>query len=192
MIFIGVDPGINGAVAIVDHDGALLSVMRTPTISNATARGRPEYDVRAMHKMLAHAVTIPDDGNLRFVLELVHSFPGEGTVSCFKFGVGWGLWMGLASGMQLPIIELTPQDWQRVALRGHPMKNPKATSYLVATRLWPNLDPALARPPYGGADAALMADAARRMTFAREKRIAASQDEVLNHEADIRARQAGM
>lgn len=52
------------------------------------------------------------------VVEKVHSMPGQGVASTFKFGVGYGQLLGLMSGIYLPIELVTPQAWKKVTLAG--------------------------------------------------------------------------
>ena len=45
------------------------------------------------------------------IIEAVHSFPGQGVASTFKFGNNFGQWQGILSAMAVPYIQVSPQKW---------------------------------------------------------------------------------
>ena len=47
------------------------------------------------------------------VIESVHSFPGQGVASTFKFGMNYGQWLGILAGNKIPYTQVTPQMWQK-------------------------------------------------------------------------------
>jgi hypothetical protein len=50
---IGVDPGLAGAIAVLDHAGVVVSLFDTPVLSLSTSRGRrQEYDLVGMAALL--------------------------------------------------------------------------------------------------------------------------------------------
>ena len=50
---IGIDPGLSGAVAVLDAAGALVALCDTPTLTLSTSRGtRQEYDVPGLAALL--------------------------------------------------------------------------------------------------------------------------------------------
>ena len=47
-MYSGIDPGLSGAIAVVNHDGALVALHDTPVLTLSTSRRtRQEYDVPA-------------------------------------------------------------------------------------------------------------------------------------------------
>lgn len=103
---IGVDPGLNGAIAY--YDGSLLTVHDMPTIQDGTKR-------RVDHTQLAVIFDVmgKNSGN-RCVVEKVHSMPGNGHAGAFTFGRCAGIVIGVAAANFLPLEEVTPQVWKRV------------------------------------------------------------------------------
>lgn len=97
MITIGIDPGQSGGIAWIDERGKLC-VEKMPE----TLRDLWELivDFHTQHPCMAY-------------LEQVHSMPGQGVASSFKFGQGYGsLEMALiAAG--IPFERVTPQTWQK-------------------------------------------------------------------------------
>ena len=50
----GIDPGLSGAVALLDQEGALVAVHDTPVLTLTTRRGtRQEYDLPGLVALLA-------------------------------------------------------------------------------------------------------------------------------------------
>jgi len=49
------------------------------------------------------------------VIEQVSSRPREGTASSFRFGYGAGLWHGIAVGLHLPVVFVTPRAWRAIS-----------------------------------------------------------------------------
>lgn len=46
-------------------------------------------------------------------IEKVHSFPGQGVASSFKFGQGYGFLRGCLIALRIPFRDITPQKWQK-------------------------------------------------------------------------------
>ena len=96
MIFLGIDPGGSGGLAVVTE--GLLGAA-------ATAMGT-ERDV---HEWIAeHAPAAAT----RAVIEHVHAFPGQGVASCFTFGRSYGFLRGLLIAQGIPFEQTTPTVWQ--------------------------------------------------------------------------------
>jgi len=166
--FIGVDPGLSGGVAVLElaGTGRTVRLFRTPVVV-VRKRGvkRREYDVPAMLLELADAC---DGYGMRessgipavIALELVSARPapgargqGGGRVAAFRLGVGFGLWHGLAIGLQRPVCFVPPAVWKRYAgLIGCD----KAASRLKAAELYPEVGP-LKAADEGPAEALLLA-----------------------------------
>ncbi len=169
MILLGIDPGLSGAIAAVGGNGDWLQTYATPVLQ--TGKGnRRVYDVTAM-AMLLHDLTRDCDriGGTRAAIERQQAMPSsvggrkQGTVSAFAQGYGYGLWLGLLAGLEIPHEILRPQAWQRAV--GVVPKSGKAGSLTRASQLWPD---APLRGPRGGAldgvaDALLIAEAGRRI-----------------------------
>jgi crossover junction endodeoxyribonuclease RuvC len=96
-IYIGVDPGQSGGMAI----------LRSGTSGMVCPMPQTEKDVYDWFEPFQYR------GSPTAIIEKVHSFPGQGVASTFKFGVGYGgLRMALiAAG--IPFEEVTPRTWQK-------------------------------------------------------------------------------
>ena len=94
MFYIGIDPGINGACAILDEKENL-KVFRCPK------------DVRGMSNIL-YDYSFEE---CRCIIEKVWSFPGQGVVSTFTFGRNFGQWEGILSSFSIDYIQVIPKKW---------------------------------------------------------------------------------
>lgn len=138
----GIDPGIKGAVGLVgDYLG--VKVVDTPTFTSP--KGRPEYDVQGMYKLLSDLRR--DYPGIRGVLEKVGAFPKNGSVGNFKLGYGYGLWAMALAALEIPHVLVHPIRWKKAVLDGAP-KTPQGEC-AVAVRLYPTAS-TIVRGPKGG------------------------------------------
>jgi hypothetical protein len=155
---LGVDPGKSGFLCLLS-DGEP-QFWPTPTILIGKG-GKREYDVAAMRATLV--AWEPD----LVVIERQQAMPTDlhgrkqGTASSFATGYGYGLWVGLVSGLGLPMIAPHPRTWQARLHRDIPGDSTKARSIIAAGRLFPTVDlraTERCRVPHDGkADALLLA-----------------------------------
>lgn len=93
----GIDPGNNGAVCLLPNDNT--SILVQPL--SAT-----EVDIIDFVQEHASVITI-------CAIEKVHSMPGNGSSSMFKFGQGYGFLRGIILSARIPLVDVTPQTWQK-------------------------------------------------------------------------------
>jgi hypothetical protein len=152
-VTIGIDPGLDGAIAIIDgrtdvrpselfkETGRAIVIHDVPAFAAKTGRS---YDIQAMLGILR-----PYDGEgARVFLEKVHSMPDQGVASSFTFGVGFGIWQGILAALGMQHTLVTPQRWKKVCL-ADVAKNNDAAEAAHAARLYPAAS-ALIRGPRGG------------------------------------------
>ena len=160
-VFLGIDPGLDGALAWIGPEG--VEAVVTPTIA-AGRGGRRQHDAAAMSALVAAR---PVD---LVVIEAVGPMPGQGVVSTFGFGVGYGLWLGIPAALEVPHQAVPPQIWKKAVLAG--TARDKAAAIAFAGRRFPGV-PLLTTPrcrsPHDGlADALCLAEYARRLLLGRE------------------------
>ena len=148
-LILGIDPGRDGALALVDEGGRLLDVHDMPDATGA-ALGAQVRVLLADHA--PHTVAVA-------WVEQVASRPGQGVASMFKFGAGWGAILGALGALGVPVELRTPQQWKK-AMR---VTADKASSRQRATELWPSDAGWFTRVKDDGrAEAALLAEYGRR------------------------------
>jgi Holliday junction resolvasome RuvABC endonuclease subunit len=114
MIVAGIDPGIRGALAILEiRDGriALCSIHATPTsATKVNGRARRLYDLPAIFALLT---SIPKDAAL-VLIERQGARPEQGVVSTCTTCFGFGAWrMGLVA-CGLSHRQCEPRAWRKV------------------------------------------------------------------------------
>lgn len=140
MIYLGVDPGRSGSIAVIWDDGVPASEqMRLDGTDADVAEFLRQFD-------LCNAVA---------VIEKVHAMPKQGVASTFKFGDSCGFLRGLFVGLQIKHVFITPQTWQKAM--GCLTKGDKNVSKQKAQQLWPRL-----KITHRNADSLLIAEYGRR------------------------------
>ena len=110
---IGIDPGLGGALAVIDEACNVIAVHDTPTLTLKASRGaKHEYNLPAMVGLLRPYV----GHNTHVVLEESQPMPGQGVKSMFTIGLGFGIWLALLAALEIPYERVRPTVWKR-ALR---------------------------------------------------------------------------
>ena len=169
-IFIGIDPGVSGAVAVLDGRSTILALDWTPTIKPAKKGSRREYviadQVALLRGWVPHPKVDPDEPRVVtrtiVALEKIHSMPAEGVASSFKGGEGFGIWKGIITALGLPLELVTPQAWKKAMMAGMSGDKGKGASRIRAKELWPKAELNLVKD-HNKADALLIAEHMRRI-----------------------------
>jgi crossover junction endodeoxyribonuclease RuvC len=147
---IGIDPGLDGALALVLADEAI-AVWDMPTVEDGKSRSVNGY---LLADILAEAAEMVG-ARPSVVIERVSAMPGQGVSSMFNFGRSVGIVEGVVTGAGLPLTRVTPVTWKR---RAKLIGKPKDASRAKALELWPEMSGELARKKdCGRADALLIA-----------------------------------
>lgn len=103
----GIDPGLKGAVAVLDFKKHELHVWDTPTYAvMVSGKERKRCDQHAYHAALT---AFPID---LLMIERVQSTPNDGHVGAFTFGKVTGIAIGLCVGSGIEFEEVTPAKWK--------------------------------------------------------------------------------
>lgn len=150
--FIGIDPGISGAIASISPSG--IEFVDCPTIKQ-NGKNRPNSTLMASE---LRRLAVPDS---IAIIEIVHAMPGQGVSSMFSFGMGYGIWLGLLSGLDIPFEMITPQTWKK----HFNLSGDKEASRMKALQLFPTEAHELKlKKHHGRAEALLLAEYLRRKT----------------------------
>ena len=158
MIFGGIDPGLNGGIAFLIFD--TIHLYKTPVI------GGKDYDIQGMKKLLTHHPLL--GGGVFIIIENQISMPGQGLTSTLTTGKGFGIWLGLLAGLEIPYQVVGARQWQVKLFTGVSGKlDTKQKSEVVAKRLFPKADfrksDRATKADDGLTDAACIAEYARRI-----------------------------
>lgn len=138
MIYLGIDPGKSGAIALLLEDG------------DAPVAFPLKDTDQDINELLGSF-----DDQKTAMLELVHSMPKQGVASSFTFGQSYGFLKGLLTAHKIPYRLATPQVWQRAM--GCLSRGNKNATKEAAQRLWPHI-----KITHATADAMLLAEYCRR------------------------------
>jgi len=167
MIWLGVDPGLDGAIGVLRDDDTL-AVHDIPTLKVGSA-GKRVVDHAALATLLdgMHRDAAPQLA----AIEAVASSSQQGVASAFAFGDGYGILKGALAAHFVPLRFVTPVAWKR-ALR-IPAGSDKDMSRRRASELFPRFTVLWQLKKHDGrAEAALIAWYARDL-WRREQREAA-------------------
>lgn len=150
----GIDPGVGGAIALIDDSERMVADL--PTVSIGSTR---QVDPIALHDLLR--AWAPE----RVVIEDNRAMGGNGSLANFSMGMSMGLCVAVIALGGYPLVRARPIDWQRtVGLSNAPAKLRKAASSMRARELFPVLVPELKRvQDHNRAEALLIAEHGRRL-----------------------------
>jgi crossover junction endodeoxyribonuclease RuvC len=145
----GIDPGLTGAIAVLDFENFVLHIWDTPTVTVKVGdKERKRCDPDATVEAVRH---FPIDYAL---IENVQSTPNDGHVGAFTFGKVTGIVIGVFAGLDIPLGSTNPAKW-KMAMQVPADK--KAAKYR-ASQLFPNCVAAWSREmDHGRAEAAIIA-----------------------------------
>ena len=95
-LFIGIDPGKSGGIAYIDTENDISGTMPY----GDTALIDLCRDIRSASKAVC-------------CLEKVGAMPGQGVVSMFTFGTGYGWLQGVLAAYGIPYELVRPQQWKK-------------------------------------------------------------------------------
>lgn len=110
---VGIDPGKNGAIAVLDGYGELRWIDDMPVIGN-TVSGILVCD--SIEAAFHDGGQVMGEGDTVAVVEQVHSMPKQGVASSFDFGKSYGIVLGVLAGCRVRVEHVPPTRWKK-ALR---------------------------------------------------------------------------
>ena len=109
MKIIGIDPGLNGAIVIMENN-KVLSVFDMPVMSEGKKNKR-QLNSAQLVRIIKENTLANDDINV--VVEQVNAMPGQGVTSMFNFGQTFGAIKGVCAALELPIFFVRPAKWKK-------------------------------------------------------------------------------
>jgi crossover junction endodeoxyribonuclease RuvC len=152
MKFVGVDPGLAGACAVLDTEAGTLIVTDTPTA--IVKKSTSDYLIAGMLALL------PEGGFA--ALERGIALPRQSSVSTYNTGRGAGIWEALLTARGISFERPMPSQWKKTM--GFKPGADKSASRLMASQLFPTHAMLFSRARDDGrAEAALLAEWRRRL-----------------------------
>ena len=138
MIVIGIDPGLSGAIAILENN-KVLNIFDMPVMAEGKKNKRQLNS--------AQLVSIIKDGTkpeseIAVVVEQVNAMPGQGVTSMFNFGQTFGAIKGVCAALELPIFFVRPSKWKK---HFELINSSKDSSRTKVIEMYPSLSSQLAK-----------------------------------------------
>ena len=109
MKIIGIDPGLSGAIAILENN-KVLNIFEIPVMSEGKKNKR-QLNSAQLVKLLKDNISEKDEVSV--VVEQVNAMPGQGVTSMFNFGQTFGAIKGICAALGLPIYFVRPAKWKK-------------------------------------------------------------------------------
>ena len=109
MRIIGIDPGLSGAIAILD-DLNISDIFDMPVMSEGKKNKNQLNSAQLVNIIKKNILT---DKETIVIVEQVSAMPGQGVTSMFNFGQTFGAIKGICASLNLPIFFVSPAKWKK-------------------------------------------------------------------------------
>ena len=109
MRIIGIDPGLSGAIAILE-DSKIKELFDMPVMPDGK-KNKIQLNSALLVKLIKD--NIEDLEKTVMVVEQVNAMPGQGVTSMFNFGQTFGAIKGICAALGLPIFLVRPAKWKK-------------------------------------------------------------------------------
>lgn len=147
---IGIDPGLSGAIAMLDERGDVVFVDDLPVVRDNKLAWIDGGELQSL------IINWRSGRQCTAMIERVNAMPQQGVSSSFQFGVGFGSILGVLQAMSIPIEFVRPTNWKKAMA----LSSDKKAALHKARLLYPDVDLHLAKHD-GRAEALLIARYAR-------------------------------
>ncbi len=142
-LFMGIDPGLSGAWAVIDSAGRYVS-----------AGDMHNEDGRVLTRHVwAEMLSAVKRNRVIVAVERVHSMPRQGVATTFAFGAAYGCALTLGNMFEDQAVLVTPNQWKRF----YGLDADKNKSSALARDMWPTA-PIKLKKHNGRAEALLIAN----------------------------------
>ena len=109
MKIVGIDPGLSGAIAILENN-KVLNLFDIPVMSEGKKNKR-QLNSALLVSLLRENINKNEE--VVVVVEQVNAMPGQGVTSMFNFGQSFGIIKGICAALSLPIYFVRPTKWKK-------------------------------------------------------------------------------
>lgn len=140
MLTIGIDPGISGAIAVIDHHGVPRVHDMPVRAKKGTGKVRNEIDPKGLQRVLRELV--PADETALVVMEQMHAFMGAGKrvgsmSSQASLAATKAVIVAICELNDLDVMFVTPREWQSLyGIKTTERETTKAQSLRIARQLF--------------------------------------------------------
>ena len=151
MIIFGIDPGVSGAISILENK-KIIEVYEMPTMIDGKKNKR---QVNGSQVTNIFKDNLKENKETVVAVEHVNAMPGQGVTSMFNFGQSFGVIKGICSALSLPIYFVRPTKWKK---HFNLIKTHKDASRTKVIEIYPDVSGKLSRKKDSNkADAILIA-----------------------------------
>lgn len=159
MNFVGIDPGQNGAIVALSHEGKIKQVIKMPL---------NKEEIPCYEQLKKIFINLTKDNDCMIFLERAVSF-GMGSKGAFTYGRGFAAIECALKDLMLPYTMAEPGKWTKEMFQGIDSKlKPKVQALIAVDRLFADqkhhipVSPKAQKPHDGVVDALLIAEYGRR------------------------------
>ena len=151
MIIFGIDPGISGAISVLENK-KVIEVFDMPTMIDGK-KNKKQVNGAQVTNIIKER--LDDEKEIAVVVEHVNAMPGQGVTSMFNFGQSFGVIKGICSALSLPIHFVRPTKCKK---HFNLIKTNKDASRTKVIQVYPEISSKLSRKKDANkADAILIA-----------------------------------
>ena len=138
MRIIGIDPGLSGAIAILE-DSKIKELFDMPVMPDGKKNKR-QLNSALLVKLIKDNIKNLEDTVM--IVEQVNAMPGQGVTSMFNFGQSFGVLKGICAAMQIPMYFVRPAKWKKYF---NLINSEKDASRTKAIEIFPHFSAQLSR-----------------------------------------------
>tara|TARA_B100000700_G_scaffold279653_1_gene328744 strand:+ start:3528 stop:4007 length:480 start_codon:yes stop_codon:yes gene_type:complete len=151
MIIFGIDPGISGAISVLENK-KVIDVHDMPTMIDGK-KNKKQVNGSQVTNIIKEKLNFNKE--IAVVVEHVNAMPGQGVTSMFNFGQSFGVIKGICSALNIPIHFVRPTKWKKYF---NLIKTNKDASRTKVIQVYPEISSKLSRKKDSNrADAILIA-----------------------------------
>ena len=110
MIIFGIDPGVSGAISILENK-KVIEIFDMPTMIDGK-KNKKQVNGSALTNIIMNTIDFKNE-EVVIVVEHVNAMPGQGVTSMFNFGQSFGVIKGICAALKLPIHFIRPTKWKK-------------------------------------------------------------------------------
>ena len=109
MRIIGIDPGLSGAIAILENN-KVVGIYDMPVMAEGKKNKR-QLNSAQLVNIIKDNINTKEE--ITVVVEQVNAMPGQGVTSMFNFGQTFGAIKGVCAALNLSIFFVRPSKWKK-------------------------------------------------------------------------------
>ena len=140
MLIFGIDPGVSGAISILENKN-VIEVVDMPTMIDGKKNKRQVNGAQIYHEISKRIKNL-EKKDIKVIIEQVAAMPGQGVTSMFNFGQSFGVLKGICAAMQIPMYFVRPAKWKKYF---NLINSEKDASRTKAIEIFPHFSAQLSR-----------------------------------------------